>query len=207
VPSYPGWSFNRANYPVGRAGPEWKYLDTGTNGTTLTSAGFMYLLNGLVLGSTATQRIGTIVNIMTLDFRLVQTSLSGTPTTVVGQYRVLIFYDKQANQNTPSWGPNDLLETSNYITSPRGMNQRRRYKILYDKVMDVNSLTSGGSGSTNIHHFIRFRRPLAVQYNGGTAGTVGDIVTNSLWVGLVATASAAGGPLISFNARIRYVDC
>jgi len=215
VPSLTGWSISKLNTP-GRAGPEWKYKDSvqtvpptvgvPTVPVTALSTGVFVCLNGLAPGSGPSQRIGTIIHMQTIEYKLTFTSSAAAPNTASGQLRSILFYDKQANANTPSIGPSDLLETNNYIVSPRGMNQRRRYKILSDKTFPYAPLTSGGFPSVNFSHFIRFRRPLMVQYNGGVAGDQNDIVTNALWLLIVSSTSSATSVNYFFHVRVRYTD-
>lgn len=210
--SAPGWSISKLNGYGGRGGPEWKFNDVTQNAgapqtpIAASSAGVFFCLNGLVPGSGPSQRIGTIINMTTIEYRLAFTSSTAAPATLAGQLRTILFYDKQANAQIPAIGPNDLLQTANYIVSPRGMNQRRRYKILSDKLFNYSPLTAGGPPAVTFNHFIRFRRPLQVQYNAGTTGDQTDIVTNTLWLLVVSSTSSASSVLYQFHVRVRYTD-
>lgn len=207
VPSYPGWSFNRFynNNRDQSPRPEWKYYDYALSNLSTTSTGVFFCLNGMQLGSSVNQRIGSVINIVTYELRVRVVSTGASPATTAQHVRYIVFYDKQANAQTPSIGPNDLLQTADYTVSSRGMNQRRRYRIIMDKVLGIGSVTSGPVVEY-IHKYIKFRRPLNVQYNGGNNGDQSDIVTNTLWLLVVSSNSVATGCVYSINSRIRFVD-
>lgn len=180
-------------------GSEWKYSDVG-NVVTPSTLGDFHLMNGITLGSSAVTRIGRVITIKTAQINLV--AINGT-TTNPGVLRVMLFYDKQANANAPSTGPNDLLENTPLIVSARGLNQRTRYRILADRYISFGP-SGAGDPSEYLRIFVRFRRGLRVQYNGGIAGTVADIVTNSLYMFLL---SSTGTPCtVSFYTRVRFTD-
>lgn len=197
VPTYRG--FNTTGAPVS----EWKYKDTVYNATYLTAAQNT-LLDGLAPGSDATQRIGRQVTVRSLQFNI-YTYATSTATTDVGPgcCRTVIFFDRQANGTAPSAA--DVLEGGAF-NSPRSMNNRKRFKIIYDELRGMGN--SNNSNNPMIQRgYIKFRRPVIVTYNSGTAGTIGDIMTNSLFILTMGTAITAGFVMTGNTyARIRYSD-
>lgn len=194
VPSYSG--FNPRSFTQG----EWKYLDTALNGTVDTTGGIL-LCNGLVPGSGASQRIGMKVEIKSIEVR---GYMGGTPGTGVDQVlRWQLFLDRQTNGVAPAIGQQLL---ANNVYAPRSLIARKRFKILMDKTYNINAVGESGSFRT-FKAYMKFRRPIVMEFNAGTAGTVADIVSNSLFfyvVGSVAAGATAG--LTYGYVRIRYTD-
>lgn len=77
---------------------------------------------------------------------------------------------------------------------------------MLDKFYVINATAEPFTGK--VHHiYMKLKRPLMVEYNAGNAGTVADIVSNSLYfvsVGSNAAGATAGD--VSGNIRIRYTD-
>ena len=194
VPSYRGWQ------PRMFQKGEWKYSDVTLDGAMDTTGG-QTLLNGLSLGNTASTRVGMKVSIRSIELRLV---LFATPTTGVDQqHRIQIFLDKQANAAAPTLA--DQLTGNNFLAL-RSLTQRRRFKIMWDKTYNINA-----SGEPNtakvIKMYMKFRRPLVVEFNSADNGTIADIVSNSLYFYRVGSnvAGVNAGSLVG-TARIRYTD-
>lgn len=180
---------------------EWKYLDTTIN-VAVDQVGSFTLLNGLVPGSGASQRIGQKVSIMTMEFRL---NSRCTPGTGIDQvHRLLFLLDRQANGAAPA-ALTDFLNAGNY-QGLRQLNNRRRFKVLKDYYFNVNATGEAGSQRV-IYKYMKFRRPIVVEYNAGIAGTIADIVSNAMYfipIGQIA-AGATAGSVVGY-VRLRYTD-
>ena len=85
----------------GRRG-ELKYVDLANNGTAMPDTGTLVLLNGLVPGTGATQRIGKKVTMKTLQCRISLGAGAAGTTPFQGMVRVMWIYDKQANAAAPT---------------------------------------------------------------------------------------------------------
>ena len=113
--------------------------------------------------------------------------------------------DRQSNGVLPAMG--DCIQPTD-ITGLRDLTQRKRFNILWDKTRIVNTTTGVNSGVFQHYKlYMKFRRPLVVEYNAGVAGSIADIVSNALI--LVAFGSEPAGPSAGFvvgTARIRYTD-
>lgn len=181
-------------------GPEWKYADvTGTY--AVDSTGALALLNGIVPGTAATERIGQKITIRSLELRGYNYV---TPTDGLDQlHRRILVLDSQTNAAALTIA--QVLQTAN-VFSPRNLQNRKRFKILYDKTFTLNASAEAGSRRW-FKMYMKFRKPIITDYNTGTAGTVADIVTNSLYLINLGTNPAgvtAGGA--SSWIRMRYSD-
>jgi hypothetical protein len=195
-------------------GPEKKYLDTRASaGTTVfafgggnngTGAAFLQLCNGLILGTAATQRIGRQITMKSLLFRMViNASAAGGP----GVLRVLLVIDHQANGAAMTTV--DLFEqpaVADVITSPLNLSNRERFRILMDKLYNIGGDIAGSSVEPDTVHIEKFKKlNLITTYNGGNAGNVTDIATNSLYLVCLGTATAVS-PVTNYDVRIRFTD-
>jgi len=195
VPSYQGFT------PRAFSRGEWKFLDITVN-NNMDTTGVLLLLNGLQPGSSASQRIGMKVAIRSLEMKLIGFANNGTG--VDQEHRWLVLLDRQANGAAPT-ALTDFLAAGN-TKGLRNLANRRRFKIIRDKRYYVNA--SGEPGSAReFNLYMKFRRPLMVEYNAGVAGTVADIVSNSLYLVLIGQyAPGATAGMLQGYARIRYTD-
>lgn len=200
--------YRRTRYiPYATKFGEWKYSDTQVNQDLNTTAGYI-LLNGLVPGTAATQRIGQNVSIKSIEVKL---RMQVTPATGVDQFvRVIIALDRQPNAAAPVIG--DLLIGTS-VTAPRNLNNRKRFKILMDKPYAMGGILNGaGTGSQTpnlrmLKKYIKFKRPIVTEYNTGNAGTVADIASNSLYLFTLGTEVAGNTDTNMLGyIRIRYTD-
>lgn len=177
---------------------EFKSVDT--QGTTATDANTsVTLLNGMTSGSGINQHVGREIMMKSVEFRYMTYA---TPVTGVDQYhRVILVYDRQTNGAAPA--ATDVLVSATAI-SPRNLENRHRFKILYDRTIEVNNV--GEPGSTKARKFYR-RLAHPVTFNAGVAGTVADITTGSLYMITIGTeAAGATAGSTSVYCRVRYQD-
>lgn len=162
----------------------------------------MTLLNGLVPGTGASQRVGMKITIRSIGLSLVALVTGGTG---VDQYnRWILLLDRQCNGAAPT-ALTDFLATGDTL-GLRNLAARHRFKTVMDKRYYLNA--SGEPYAAKLFKvYMKLRRPLVVEYNTGNAGTVADIVTNSLYlisIGSIAAGAAAG--FLQGYCRIRYLD-
>jgi len=162
----------------------------------LTSSGTIVLLNGIFQGSTANQRDGRNVRMKYLEVRF---HLTLAPTTAGGSpLRFVVFYDKQANA-TPATAVQLLLADA--ISSPRNLDNSRRFRILSDDSVSGVSVT----GPACMKYVKRIALNLPIEFNNGNAGTVGDIVTGALYLGVWSTgAFTVAAPLSTCYTRVYF---
>ena len=160
VPTYRGF------VPRQFAKGEWKYLDTTLN-PLVSNTPTITILNGLVPGSGASQRIGMKVSIRTIELRGWVESYPGTGLEQID--RVAIILDRQPNGVGPT-AVTDFLQIAS-VASPRNLANRKRFKVIWDRMFGLGA-TAVASGTLTVKTFnkyIRFRKPLVVDYNSGTA--------------------------------------
>jgi hypothetical protein len=184
-------------------------------------------LNAMVQGSDFNERIGRQINMR----KFVQKMwIQQNDFAHAGIVRIMLVYDLQTNAAVFQIG--DLLQlqaTSLKIHALQNLDNRDRFKILYDKQYhfekgvfadsgDHSAARTtyeilGGSNRTHrfIKHFKKFRLP--VVYNSTNAGSIGDIQTGSLHLVVLSniktgdTHGAPQNPVDFFTQiRVRYYD-
>jgi len=188
----------------GVGGRELNFNDTVLAGLAINTTGSTNVLNGIVPGNGANQRIGRKITIKSIsgDFRVISGS-----TTLVSDFRVAIVLDTQSNAAGPAITD---IWTAALPTAPRNTSNGARFRILaiFEDVNIGNLLTAGQQTdkSAMVYKFYK-RVNIVTTYNAGVAGTVGDIQTNGLF--LVTVGSQAAGTTNSSldgTFRIRYTD-
>lgn len=188
----------------GSSAPEKKFTDTSGNqsitfgAATFIAPGATTLLNGLVPDATATGRIGRKIVMKSLYLRYIcslgATSTGGSPV------RIMVVYDKQANTAPP--GVTDILLSDAHL-SPNNLSNRDRFVVICDEMSEPISVQNNFSVSGTIYKKIN----LETMFNSGTAGTIADITSGSLYLlwaqnGQIGTANGA----FNWRCRVRYTD-
>jgi len=141
----------------------------------------------------------------TLQVRaVIARDVSTTATTpFAGTVRMLIIYDKQTNATAPTVA--QILEQTDAL-SFMNMDNRDRFSVLIDKQIAIDQF--GGNGSRVVKLFKRSALPTI--FNSGTAGTVADMTTGSVYLVLLNIQAGAvvtdTNPDIAFKSRIRFDD-
>lgn len=173
------------------------YLNTGlvVAGTTTAVA---TLINGVAQGTTASTRLGRRINMKSI---LLRYNFACLPTTAGGDsVRILIVYDAQTNATAPA--VTDIV-VANSIAQPMNLSNARRFRVILDEL--VPGFGAQGPPSQQGTRYVKGDWP--VEFNTGSAGTVGDITSGAMWM-LVWQ----GGRLITLApdsnivTRIRYSD-
>lgn len=177
---------------------EFKSVDTNVN-TAADTTGGVTLLNGMARGDDINQRQGRQVTLRSIELRLLSRVAPGTG--IDQRHRILIVYDRQTNGAAPAI--TDILSSAN-VLYPRNLENRQRFRILFDRLHTLNA--SGEPGSGRIFKWYR-RLNHPVTFNAGAAGTVADIQTGSLYA-IVFGTEAPGGTagIVSGIVRVRYSD-
>lgn len=180
---------------------EWKYIDVGA--ATTAGAGAVALLNGCAPGDGSSNRDGRQITIQSIQMKIRgeqdPSAAAANGTTVV---RFMIFIDNQANALAPAVG--DVLDTTSagVADALRNLNNRKRFKILMDRRYVVSLLGDGGFADD----FYMKRDGLCkTTFNAGTAGTVADITTGSVYL-LYGSDTAVAPPPIVYNVRLRFTE-
>ena len=123
------------------------------------------------------------------------TSTLGSPV------RIIVFYDKQANAQAPA--VTDVL-LADAFPSPNNLSNRDRFVVLADIVTEPIGVATG----VYVANFEIYKKlNLETMFNAGTAGTIGDITSGSVYImAAQAGAIATAAPTFTFRSRIRYTD-
>lgn len=179
------------------------------------TVGSPLLLNGCIAGSQNYQRIGRKIHLKSLQIRGLL--LPADDTTQDQQIRMLVVYDKQANGAAPTYG--DVIKSQNIAgtTSSSHMDMvnldnRDRFEIIRDRTWAIakrdTTATSAFSGSPTticVEEFVRLQDRETI-YNAGTAGTVGDIQSGSLYFFVISNNANASGTNFDIAFRTRFID-
>ena len=76
--------------------------------------------------------------------------------------------------------------------------------MILDRSKELSTYNQSGDAWL-VHKYMKFRKPLVVEYNAGVAGTIADISTNSLYMVFLGD-HAANYPALAGYCRIRYTD-
>ena len=179
---------------------ELKFLDVNSaiavGGAAASTFGAGVLLNGLANGNDASSRIGRKVTIKSLYLRWSQLFIAGAGG--AGSIRVLIVYDKQANAAAPSI--TDIL-LANDFHSPNNLSNRDRFVTICDVLTDPISTSGDQSGCGAFKKSLN----LETMFNTGSAGTVADITTGSIYMFIAQSGGiTTTAPTFTYRSRIRF---
>lgn len=173
----------------------------GNGATNDFTMGMCSLVCGIQQGPQYYQRIGTKINVRSIQFKLVLQwgSVGGDPSTT----RLMLLYDKQPNGAYPAIG--DIIHNNDATVSPFGgiaMVNRSRFDIIKDKVYCPSE-----AANPMVVDNIFVKGNWAVEY-GTNTGLIGDVRSGNflavMWA--LADTAAENNHLMSCNCRIRYYD-
>lgn len=201
---------------------ELKYIDTYFNDTVADDGNDLLLMNAVGVGTSNTSRTGSEISLTSLQFRgsVTMDSLQLDPILL----RMIVFFDRQANSAAPitnvfTPGTGSLLNgtvITDPIYMPYSYEQQDRYRVLYDKVIQLNPKVikqadyTGGDTTELIpvtqHFKKRIKLGRKVKYDlANIAPTIADIATNSLYV-VFYSDNTTNLPTMRFGARVYFKD-
>lgn len=185
-------------------GKELNFVDT-TVAVNVNTTGSVTLLNGMAQGTTASTRIGRRIQMKSIEFKLF-VQADSTALTNVTRYAIVL--DKQSNGAAPAF--TDIYDAA-APTALRNISNKARFWVLYDSGLQVcigNSATAAQGTDNTIRPLELYKRiNIPVQYNAGSAGTVGDIQTNGLFfVAIGNIAAGTADATVAGYIRVRYDD-
>lgn len=188
-----------------------------------TSAGAFTLLNGCVPGDNSNNRTGRKISMTSMQIRGYVNTVNNSSATAADFLRLILVYDRQPNAALPALA--DVLQataqgggTTSGSFDPLNINNADRFKVLRN--WNWGMLTTLGAGvvpvaallgpqtcdNTTIDEYIQLKG-MEAHYNAGTAGTVADITTGSIFLLAVGLESAANNSFrFTFTARLRFHD-
>lgn len=202
--------------------------DVSVNMTSVIAGGSQKLLNGVAQGTDMYTRIGRKITIKSIQIKGIAESLifaGSAPDITVSQFqsscigRIVIFVDMQSNATAP--GAFDVLQNSTVGgNSMMNLNNRDRFKILANYSFPLGPIFLQSNATnyisqtvSNPSFVVDFYKKCNIEviFNGGTAGTIGDITTGAIYL-LAATDQPTTGSItpgtwvFNFQSRIRFED-
>jgi len=168
------------------------------------------LLNSIAAGSDFSDRIGRKIQMKSIQIRINARLDPSDNTDIVhaSHFRFIIYYDKQWNGSTLAVGNvADLLSRADSGTdreiptlSPINLNNRDRYKILWDKTGSVDV----GKQSQSIKYYKKIN--LETIYNSQLSGA-GAIQTGALlFIHLGSHNGGTADAEFTYFHRLRFID-
>lgn len=187
-----------------RGREELKVVENALAQAATTNTGTLVLYNGVAQGSDFTNRIGRKVIVKSIHFKWALTP--ATVTDSIGDIvRCMLVWDMQNNSATPA--VTDILTTAD-ILSGVNLNNRDRFKVLYDKrvVMNpasytANVITGGNPVTTYREKYIKCNYETIFSGTGATSGSIATGALYLMFIDLNTTAST-----ITHYARVRFSD-
>ncbi len=194
---------------TGARSTEKKFFDQDVNDAVVAAGGTIVSPSLLTIaqGTTESTRIGRKVFLKGLFWKYdVSLPVSAGGGGQIGDtVRVILYVDQQTNGAAA--GVTDLLESNDY-QSFYNLANSQRFRILHDKVHDLNMLSGAGNGTANDYSEVRRSYKynkflsLPVEYNS-TTGAIGEIRSNNIGVLLVGRSGTAE---FASKMRIRFTD-
>lgn len=182
-------------------------MDTVAAAYGMSTTGSVTLMNGVATGTDFTNRIGR--KVVWKSFLIQGCSIPQSLTaTIQNLGRAMLVYDSQPNGALPAITDVLLQATS---TSPLNLNNRDRFKVLWDKRVTNGHLntipaTSVGYGDENIKEMRKYRKISCETTFDGTAATIADIQTGSIFLLTIGTADIGTAYNLQANVRLRFQD-
>jgi hypothetical protein len=177
-----------------------RYFDTQVSAGINSSAS----VNPLALpvqGSGVTNRMADVIYVTEIELRYEWYLLS------TGDFsntcRTMIVVDRQPNGS--GFAGTDLFQstsTNSEVVSPLNFQNRNRFKILYDKTIE---LSLNGPATAHRTWKYQFQTPHRISYTGNS-GTVTDLISNSLNLVIVTDSTATPSPDLETICRVYFYD-
>jgi len=201
---------------------------------TTGSFPFCWFIPSIAEGNDYNQREGKKVSLKKLHINLFlrwipSQSSNNPPTAPYSRARIMIFWDRNSGSTT-TFKPSDLFEnvtstrtTGEYVCAPLNWNNRKRFRMIYDKIHALTTAFNPGSTvpaagyeynayqkSSMIFKRLHLKLNKDVFYSG-TTSAASDCQKNALWIVACAddgdTAQTyASQTLLTINYRLTYQD-
>lgn len=175
---------------------EYKNKDTSLHATTVTSTPTVTWPCLVAQGTSDSTRNGDQFRAKGL---FIKTNIEFNTSGTANQYvRIIVFLDKASNGVLPSYS--DLIETgtSGPIRGCRNSDTGKRFKVLKDKVIALNSQRPSVylKWYHKLDHLVEFR---------GNTGDITMASTGHLYVA-ICSASATDAPTMFLDSRLKFID-
>lgn len=203
--------------------PEIKTVDVNQVVHTLSTAGNVTLLNGLIEGVDANQRVGRRVNLKSIKIHM-WWATSATPAAIVDTHcRYILVYDRQPNGAAPTWP--DIMQNINVASATASDSMSNPNPTNFDRFLILRDGQRSYVPSTialaphqpaqDDSSFVKQTEQWYVKLNGlestyiagAGAGTIADFRTGSLYFFTLGSNAAANSVVTcTITARCRYSD-
>lgn len=196
---------------------ELRWVDRVDNAMPIVATPVLHLLNGTTKGDNvyATRQADEFY-MTSFQIRYeVLTSGNVLANTIV---RVVIVYDRQSNGAAATAATIfDETNDTNVVYCPYNRDYQKRYKILYDKTVEINPLavaaTTVASGvvtamipaSRFIHKKRRIAKTVKCIQTSNT-GLIADIEMGAVYLCAFSDQGAGNAPQVVYHSRIYYKD-
>lgn len=178
---------------------EFKNHDVEITQTDLDVTADIQALNYVNQGDGTESRDGSMFRMKSLELRFDIRATDSLTTPVA--CRVILFLDTDPDGSTPTLA-SLLDDTTNPHISPRNLDSRSRYVIIYDRLLPVNP-----NGNERIIRKIYKKLDYKVLCTGSTA-TAANMKKNALYSCFLSSqaSGATYKPAYMMHSRIRYID-
>jgi len=188
--------------------PELKSVEFDNVAMAVDTTGQVQHINGIASGTSLNQRVGRKVVVKSAHVRW--TCGPGTIDALPNIIRVMLITDMQPNSPSTPPAVTDVLQTAD-VRSHLNLNNRDRFRVLYDKTMtfDPIDLTTAGNKyiGTNITRCGQVYKKMNFSVTfSGTDGTLSSIATGAIYVLTLGSEATADNNEFLFTSRVRYVD-
>ncbi len=191
-------ALRQANKVKGMVNVEYKNHDVITSTQTVSTGGAIVQLTNIGSGDGANSRDGRDITIKRITWRYfaVQAALA-----VVTYLRVILVLDKQTNEAI--YTASDLLAdvtANNAINSPLNLDNKKRFRILYDKVHLLNDVFLNGIRP------VKYNKDTTIKLTfDASTPSIADITSNSLSIFLISSETTELPTIFSY-CRLRFID-
>jgi len=184
--------------------------------TTATSTHVFDYLTGITVGNGMNQRAGNTVKLKSLRLRMRLTSPYFSTGVPCGEVRIIMFLDKASNGIAPSLNDvyssadsgMDLDTNTDSLLIPRNVVKSKRFEILYDRVVTINSDNLSFQSFFNIVDIYKRFSNLHLDYIGQAATQDPTQAMTGIFLAVVTanTISGKAGPQCTYTSRLRFYD-
>ncbi len=194
---------------VRAAAGELKYHDLDVDDASISAAGTLSpTLCAIPQNGTATGRLGRKCTVVGIAWRYTLTMGLSASVQIPETVRLMIILDKQTNG--AAFTPAQVLETDAY-QSFNQLDNKDRFRVLMDRVIDMNSVAAAGDGvvndsvGNNLSGVKYIKCKIPIEYDATTnSGLIATQRSNGLHVMIL---SQQGGRVsIVSKVRLRFTD-
>lgn len=184
---------------------EKKYIDTAYNSTVAGTLAPLISLNLIAEGDTSSQRTGNKIHVKSIRMNF-QAFATGNTDDIAG-IRIIVIKDKQTAGSTYPAAGTVLFDPTNITSNYNNQLYKDKIKVLYDKVVPLNSTGIAYNGATTVVYnpaktWSKWLFPNTNVLFNGSANT--NVEKNALWV--YAMIEGSGSVTLNMSAQTCYTD-